>query len=554
MSGAQDVDTTRASYFAGQAAMIIWSSFILDEMAGLRNDALPTCPECKKDPAFLAKNSGVVTSIQGPSGSEPATFGEVTSWTITADAATDPAQQFVEYMMTDGYEPWIAIAPEGKIPVRAGDTPGATNYSDAWAEMPVGVDTKAPLSDFYGPEVIDALTAGTDTLQRWAIPQGQGDLLGAIQGEQPVANAVNEVSTGTPGRGGRQAGRRRDQRGRGVRAMSLAGPSAPMLVTKEDDSRTPPPPRHGGSARAREDRRTGYLLITPTVVIVFTMVVLPILWTISLGFQQVRLLNLRQAGFIGDYSLENFKNVLGSSGFVDALVTTLVYSVGGTACAIGLGLLAALALRQPFRGRGLVRACMLIPYVAPVVAATFVWKTMLNPQFGIVNHYGTTLLGWDEPIAFLSSADPVSIFGFETHVSVALLSCVLFEAWRSFPFAFLFLTARIQAIPETLEEAAMVDGATPTQRFRYIVLPQLLPTIAVLTVLRFIWTFNNFDDIYLLTGGGAGTQVVAVRVYDYLINRGDIGAAAAQALVLAAILAVLVDVYLKLFGRSEEVA
>ena len=86
----------------------------------------------------------------------------------------------------------------------------------------------------------------------------------------------------------------------------------------------------------------------------------------------------------------------------------------------------------------------------------------------------------------------------------------------------------------------MVDGATPTQRFRYIVLPQLLPTIAVLTVLRFIWTFNNFDDIYLLTGGGSGTEVVAVRVYDYLTNRGDIGAAAAQALVLAAILAVLV--------------
>ena len=109
--------------------------------------------------------------------------------------------------------------------------------------------------------------------------------------------------------------------------MSLAGPTAPMLVTKEGDSAAPPPPRHGGSARAREDRRAGYLLITPTVVIVFTMVVLPIVWTISLGFQQVRLLNLRQAGFIGDYSLENFKNVLGSSGFVDALVTTLIYSV-----------------------------------------------------------------------------------------------------------------------------------------------------------------------------------------------------------------------------------
>jgi multiple sugar transport system substrate-binding protein len=197
VTGAQDVDTTRASYFAGQAAMLIWSSFILDEMAGLRNDALPTCAECAGDPAYLAKNSGVLTSLQGPSGDEPATFGEITSWTIPAEAATDPAKEFVQYMLTDGYEPWIAIAPEGKIPVRAGDTADATDYADAWAGMEVGVDTKAPLSEFYGPDVIDALTEGTESLQRWAIPQGQGDLLGAIQGEQPVANAVNEVVNGT---------------------------------------------------------------------------------------------------------------------------------------------------------------------------------------------------------------------------------------------------------------------------------------------------------------------------------------------------------------------
>ena len=312
-------------------------------------------------------------------------------------------------------------------------------------------------------------------------------------------------------------------------------------------------PRRARSHRAREDRRAGYLLIAPTAIIVFVMVVLPILWTVSLAFQRVRLLNLRTTGVVGDYSIENFRAVLTSPGFLDALVTTLVYSVFGTACAIGLGLVAALALRAPFRGRGLVRACMLIPYVAPVVAATFVWTTMLNPQFGVVNHYGTTLLGWDEPIAFLSSASPVSLFGIELPVSTSLFTVILFEGWRSFPFAFLFITARLQAIPDSLEEAATVDGATPTQRFRHIVLPQLLPTLAVLTVLRFIWTFNNFDDIYLLTGGGSGTQVVAVRVYDYLINRGDIGAAAAQALVLAAILAVLVTVYLKLFGRSEEV-
>jgi multiple sugar transport system permease protein len=342
--------------------------------------------------------------------------------------------------------------------------------------------------------------------------------------------------------------------------MSFSGPITPADARIEDA--TPPPPerrtgRRPGrskSARAKEDRRTGYLLISPTLIIVGAMVVLPILWTVSLAFQQVRLLNLQSTGFFGTYTLDNFRNVLSSPGFTEALVNTLVYSVCGTACAIGLGLVAALALRRPFRGRGLVRACMLLPYVAPVVAATFLWKTMLNSQFGIVNYYGEKLLGWDQPIAFLTSSDSPSIFGVELPISTAMLTVVLFEGWRSFPFAFLFLTARMQAIPDTLDEAAIVDGAAPTQRFRHIVWPQLLPTIAVLTVLRFIWTFNNFDDIFLLTRGGAKTQVVTVRVYDYMINKADIGAAAALALVLAAILAVLVAAYLKFFGRSEEVA
>ena len=315
-------------------------------------------------------------------------------------------------------------------------------------------------------------------------------------------------------------------------------------------------PRAGRrSARAKEDARYGYALISPTFVIVVAAVVLPILWTVSLAFQQVRLLNIRTTGMIGDYSLDNFRAVLTADGFLEALVVTLVYSVLGTGLAIAIGLIAALALRTPFRGRGLVRAAMLLPYVAPVVAAAFVWSTALSPQFGMVNHYGQTILGWDEPIAFLSSSsDDLSVLGLSIPVPTALFTVIAFEAWRSFPFAFLFLTARLEAVPGSLEEAALVDGATPTQRFRHIVLPQLLPTIAVLTVLRFIWTFNNFDDIFLLTGGGAGTQVVTVRVYNYLIARGDIGAAAATALVLAVILAILVSIYLRFFAKHEEVA
>lgn len=314
-------------------------------------------------------------------------------------------------------------------------------------------------------------------------------------------------------------------------------------------------PRRGRSRRNREERRAGLLLISPTLAIILIAVVVPIVWAVALAFQKVRLINIRQTGLFGSYTVENFIEVLTSPGFLQALWTTIVYSVFGTGLAIGIGLIAALALRKPFRGRGIIRASLLLPYVAPVVAATFVWSTLLNPQYGLVNWFGQTVLGWSEPVAFLSQRWlPVSIFGLEIQVPIALVTVICFEAWRSFPFAFLFLTARLQAVPESLDEAARIDGATPSQRFAHILWPQLVPTIAVLTVLRFIWTFNNFDDIYLLTGGGAGTQVVAVRVFDYMTARGDIGAAAAQALVLAAILAILVTVYLRLFGRQEEQA
>ena len=194
--GAQDVDTTRATYFAGQAAMVVWSSFILDEMAGLRADAAPSCPECQADPAFLARNSGIVTAIAGPDGAEPAQFGEVVSWAITAESATEPAQQFVQYMMSDGYEAWIGFAPEGKFPARQGNAEAATAYVDAWQTLPAGVDTKAPLSDFYSPEVLEALRTSPDTFSRWGITQGQGDLVGAILGELPVPQAVSALAGG----------------------------------------------------------------------------------------------------------------------------------------------------------------------------------------------------------------------------------------------------------------------------------------------------------------------------------------------------------------------
>lgn len=304
--------------------------------------------------------------------------------------------------------------------------------------------------------------------------------------------------------------------------------------------------------RQRENR-AGLAMISPTLLVVLTVVVLPLLWTLVLAFQRIRLINVRDTGLFEGLSFRNFATVFASPGFWSSVGTTLTYAIGGTVLSLALGLVAALALRRSFPGRGLLRGAMLLPYVAPVVAVAFVWEVMLSPQYGIVNEWGTNLFGWDRPIAFLTERDTeISLFGLEIDIPVALLTVIVFEGWRYFPFAFLFLLARLQAVPAELEEAALVDGATPTQRFRHIVLPQLLPVMALLAMLRFVMNFTKFDDVYLLTGGASGTEVASVRVYQFLTARFDVGAAAAQALVLAAVLLIFLAVYLKFFAPKDE--
>jgi multiple sugar transport system permease protein len=303
---------------------------------------------------------------------------------------------------------------------------------------------------------------------------------------------------------------------------------------------------------AKRNARSGLALISPTLVIVVAVVLVPLAWSVLIAFQRVRLIGIGRTGLFENLTDANFRRVFGSSSLWDTLLTTVVYTAGSTFLALVLGVSVALALRKPFPGRGFVRAAMLIPYVAPVVAVTFVWKVLLNPEFGIVNSWGRRLFGWDDPVAFLSQArGEISLFGLDVPVPTALLTVIVFEGWRYFPFVFLFVLARLQAIPGELEEAAVIDGATPSQRFRHVVLPQLMPVLAVLVVLRTIWTFNEFDDIFLLTGGAAGTEVVSIRVYELLTVQRNVGAAAAQSVFLAGVLVVLLGVYAWLLRRRN---
>jgi multiple sugar transport system substrate-binding protein len=195
--GTQTVDSTRATYFAGQAAMTIWSTFLLDELGGLRDDARPTCPQCQKDPEWLAHNTGIITAVQGPGGSKPVGYGEIASWAVL-DGATPAAGTYVEYMMSDGYQASLAIAPEGKYPVRRGTPDQPERFVQAWPALPAGVDRKKPLADIYGRATIDQLAEATNTMQRWAIPQGQGALLGPTVAELVIPKSISALAAGEP--------------------------------------------------------------------------------------------------------------------------------------------------------------------------------------------------------------------------------------------------------------------------------------------------------------------------------------------------------------------
>lgn len=193
--GAMDSTSTKTTYMAGDAAMMMWATYVLDEMAGLVDSALPSCAECAETPAFIAENSSFVGALEGPSGSGPTGYSEVTSWAII-DGAASGAEQFVEYLMSDGYVDWLSFAPEGKFPVRTGTADDPTQFVQAWEGLDAGVDTQAPLSEFYSPEILQTLQGSLESFSRWGLAEGQGDLLGAVVGENVIPQAVAALAQG----------------------------------------------------------------------------------------------------------------------------------------------------------------------------------------------------------------------------------------------------------------------------------------------------------------------------------------------------------------------
>jgi multiple sugar transport system permease protein len=302
-----------------------------------------------------------------------------------------------------------------------------------------------------------------------------------------------------------------------------------------------------------KESKIAFWMLFPTFIIVFAFIIFPVIWNLWLSLKPVSLGDLRgNTLFQFNLTLENYWKVLTDQDFMLVLGTTLIYTFSGSILSVLLGLVAALLVQGEFPGRNLLRGLFIFPYVAPVVAVTFTWSFILDPQLGVLNWFAIQQGLLDQPIAFFSQRWlELDVVGTTLRIPVALTSVILFEGWRYFPFAFLFILARLQAIPDELYQAASVDGASPFQRFFYITFPQLATVLSTLFLFRFIWTINKFDDIFLLTKGQAGTKVLTIKVYDYAFGEFNIGAGSAVAMVLFGILSVFLFIYFRWITREE---
>ncbi len=281
----------------------------------------------------------------------------------------------------------------------------------------------------------------------------------------------------------------------------------------------------------RQYARLGLLLIAPTVLVFCAVIVYPLVSAIYLSFFQIFTPTL-QGGFVG---LENYKTLLSRGEFWISLRNNLVWTVGTLTLQIVFGVGMALVLHQNIWFRSLARSLILFPYFISTVVAVLVWRWLFNDLYGILNHLFMMAGLIDMPIDYLGS------------MPNAMISIILVGAWKYFPFVVIAVLARLQTIPDSLYEAARIDGAGPVARFFDVTLPQLRDVLVVVIMLRAIWDFKEFDLIYLLTGGGPviSTQTLPLLVYKEAFALNQMGMAAAYAVVMMAIMLVFMIVYIR---------
>ena len=291
-------------------------------------------------------------------------------------------------------------------------------------------------------------------------------------------------------------------------------------------------------APRRRTRYGPYLALLPGFVLVAAIIFYPIVDTIRLSLYDVKLIGTGE--FLG---LGNYAALAGDPLFWQVLRQTLVWTLSSVLLKLILGLALGLLLNEKFRGRKVFRAALLIPWAMPAVAAAIVWRWMYDANFGYLNDLLRQLGLITEPVIWLGGARS------------AFAAAVVTDAWTGLPFmAFVFL-AGLQGIDRTLYEAAKIDGAGAWGRFVYVTVPQLAPITLVATLVSGIWTFNAFNVVYALTGGGPlnSTDIMVTYTYTQAFDRLQFGLAASLATVTFIILLVFSIAYVAVYGRRNEV-
>jgi multiple sugar transport system permease protein len=286
----------------------------------------------------------------------------------------------------------------------------------------------------------------------------------------------------------------------------------------------------------RRDSLLGVSLFVPAGSLLAMVIGYPLIFGVAMAFFSVQPYSLNRT-FVG---WQNFVDVLTGDQFWHSLWVGIQWAAGAMILQVTVGVGFALLLNKPFYGRAVVRSLVLFPYLVPIVVAVLIWKWMFNDVYGIINHLLMSL-GRDGPVLWLSSP------------RWALLSVILVGTWKMFPFVVIVVLARLQTIPRHLYDAAQTDGASGVRLFLDVTLPELRGVLTVTIFLRFIWDFNDFNLIALLTGGGPvqSTQTLPILVYEHAFSRQALGIAASTADVALVILSFFFVIYYWLIRKQE---
>ncbi len=293
-----------------------------------------------------------------------------------------------------------------------------------------------------------------------------------------------------------------------------------------------PTKRRAGRAQlsegARAERRLGWLLCAPAVIVMIAVTAYPIGYAIYLSLERYDLRFPSQAKWVG---LSNYGAVLSSPYWWQALKITAIITVISVIIELVLGMLLALLMHRTLFGRGTVRTSILIPYGIVTVVAAFSWQYAWTPDTG----YLSALFGNGAPL---------------TDTTKAIAIIILAEVWKTTPFMALLLMAGLALVPEDLQKAAKVDGATAWQRFRRVTLPLMKPAILVALLFRTLDAFRVFDNIFVLTAGGHNTGSVSILGYDNLFTALNLGIGSAISILIFICVAIIAFLFIKGFGAA----